>query len=295
MGRRLAEKLKGQPVPGIVRTDQIAGKGQQLAAVLGQPLLVQAIVFLQPWPGLGGVEGAGIRGQAELAAAQLARQVHHLVQLRTGQHPAGIKQRLVGHHQPGGGFLAKRHGGGQMGVDPLAPDGQPGQFFLHALLAVKAGLARVQQRRPDQHVRQLQDALDKGKGRIAVQGRMDMARGAGAAQKEHVFPRDQHIVKDDQRLDLVKAVGQRIVTLGPGLRKARAADEFQPRRVLVADKADGVIRLRGIAPIGDRGLHIGEVRIGRRGFELGAAHDDAGIGFAHHMQRHVRVLRLRRL
>ena len=50
------------------------------------------------------------------------------------------------------------------------------------------------------------------------------------------------------------------------------------------------IGLLGVAPIGDGGLGIGQIGIGGGGLELGAAHDDAGIGFAHHVQRHVRVL-----
>ena len=44
--RRLSELHKRQPVAGVIRIQQIAGKRQQLAAVFGQPVVVERIEFL---------------------------------------------------------------------------------------------------------------------------------------------------------------------------------------------------------------------------------------------------------
>ena len=46
--------------------------------------------------------------------------------------------------------------------------------------------------------------------------------------EQHVLPGDQHVVEDDKRIDLVEAVGERIV-LGRGAAgEAGAADVLQP-------------------------------------------------------------------
>src|SRR5207237_10863748 len=60
--RRLGELDKGQPVSGIVRVQEVTGKGQELAAVLGLPVVVEGVEFLQPlaWPGDG--KGSGTWG-----------------------------------------------------------------------------------------------------------------------------------------------------------------------------------------------------------------------------------------
>src|SRR5437763_38988 len=71
-GRRLSEELEGQPVAGIVRVEEIAGEGEQLPAVVGEPAFIDRIVLLQPRPGLRRVEGGLVGRDADLAAAELA-------------------------------------------------------------------------------------------------------------------------------------------------------------------------------------------------------------------------------
>src|SRR6266481_5163636 len=53
--RRLGELDEGQPMPGIIRVQQVAGERQELAAVLGTPVVVECVEFLEPlaWPGGG--------------------------------------------------------------------------------------------------------------------------------------------------------------------------------------------------------------------------------------------------
>ena len=46
--RRLGELDKGQPVPGVIRVQEVAGEGQELAPVLGLPLVVQRIELVEP-------------------------------------------------------------------------------------------------------------------------------------------------------------------------------------------------------------------------------------------------------
>ena len=86
-GRRLSEQLERQSMPGVVGVEQVAGKGEQPAALLGADL-ADGQVLVQPRSGLGVGEAGGARRDAQLAAAQVASQVHHRRQLGAGQHPA---------------------------------------------------------------------------------------------------------------------------------------------------------------------------------------------------------------
>ena len=187
-----------------------------------------------------------------------------------------------------------------MCVDPFAPDRQFRQLFLYRWLLFQAGLAGVEQRGTDHLIRLFQGALHKGKGGIAMQGGPNKACGLGVAIKQNIFPRNQHIVEDDQRVDLVKAIGQRVISrirarTPPGRACEPApAQKLKPRRTQIADKADGIIRQFRIAPIGNRRLGKGLIGVSRCGFVFGAAHDDTGVGFLDHMQQHVGVLILRR-
>jgi len=79
--RRLGELDKRQPMPGMIRVQEVAGEGQELAAVRGVPVVVECVEFLQPLARPGGGKGGGAGGQADLAAAQLAGDVHHLRQV----------------------------------------------------------------------------------------------------------------------------------------------------------------------------------------------------------------------
>src|SRR5882672_5265938 len=77
--RRLREQLEGQAVAGIIRIQEVARKGQQPPPVLGNPLIVDGVELLQPRLGLGVLERRLVRRDADLSAAQFARDVHHLV------------------------------------------------------------------------------------------------------------------------------------------------------------------------------------------------------------------------
>ena len=45
--RRLGELDQGQPVPSVIRVQQVAGEGQQLAAIFGAPVVVDGLEFLE--------------------------------------------------------------------------------------------------------------------------------------------------------------------------------------------------------------------------------------------------------
>jgi hypothetical protein len=70
--------------------------------------------------------------------------------------------------------------------------------------------------------------------------------------EQHVLPRDHHVIEDDERIDLVEAVGERIILDRSAAGKAGAADELQVRRTEVANKADRIVGKFRITPIGDR-------------------------------------------
>ena len=83
---------------------------------------------------------------------------------------------------------------------------------------------------------------------------------------------------------------------GRGGSQRGAADVAGSFRAHAGDEADGVVgQLFVFAPLRDGGLGKGLVGVGRRGFKLRPAHDQPGVGLAHDMQQHVRVLLLRRL
>ena len=44
--RRLGELDQGQPVPSVIRVQQVAGEGQQLAVIFAAPVVVDGIEFL---------------------------------------------------------------------------------------------------------------------------------------------------------------------------------------------------------------------------------------------------------
>ena len=115
------------------------------------------------------------------------------------------------------------------------------------------------------------------------------------AVKEHVLPRHQHIVEDDQCIDLVEAVGERVIGGAGSAGKARAAEVLDPRRPHFDDAADRVIRQLLVGPAGDCRLQERLVGVGCGGLVFGAAQDDPGIGFPDDMHHHVGVLILRAL
>ena len=216
--------------------------------------------------------------------------------LRGGEHAAGVEQRLVRHQQAARALLGQRDRRRQVRVDALAVAGQLRQLLLHGLLLLEARLAHVVQRGADHQVGQAHVALHVRERAVAVQRGADVGRRARVAVEEDVLPRDLDVVEDDQRVDLVEAVRDRIV--GRPARGPRSPVRqmcFMPARAHVDDEADRVLGQLRVAPVGDRRLREGLVGVGRGGLVLRAAHDDAVVGLAHDVQQHVGVLILRAL
>jgi hypothetical protein len=199
----------------------------------------------------------------------------------------------LGIRRPLGEVSAAAIAASQVGVDRLAIDGELGQLLAHRLLLVEAGLPRVEEGGADHQVGDVEQAQRVGEGAVAMQRAADEAGRARVAIEQHVVPWDQHVVEDQQGVDLVEAVGERIVGRRAAAGEAGAADMLQTRRVHRADEAHRIVRQLVVAPVGDGRLDEGLVGIGGRRLVLGAAHDDAGIRLLHDMQQHVGVLLLR--
>jgi hypothetical protein len=88
-------------------------------------------------------------------------------------------------------------------------------------------LPRIEQRRTDHQVRGAQDAQHEGEGAVAVQSSADVGRRLRMPVEQHVLPRDQHVIEHHQRINLVEAIGERVVLGRCAAGKAGAADEFQ--------------------------------------------------------------------
>jgi hypothetical protein len=151
-------------------------------------------------------------------------------------------------------------------MNALAIDRQLCQFLLHRLLLVETCLPHVEQCRADHQVGHPQIALHEGKGRVAMQRRTDVAGRPGMPIEQHVLPRDQHMVENDQRIDLVEAVGQRVVGRRGARCESGAADELQIRRTQVTDEADCILGKRRVTPVGVG--RLGECLIGISGSRL---------------------------
>ena len=182
-----------------------------------------------------------------------------------------------------------------MRVDAFAIASKFGQFLLYRLLLVEPRLPRVEQCRPDQHVGEVLIALHVGKRRIAMQRRSNERRGLGMPVEQHVFPRDQYIIENHQRVDFVELVRQWVIFGAGAAGKTGATDEFKIGRAQVANKADGVVAHRLVAPVGDRRLGEGLVGVGRCRLVLRAAYNDASRGFLDNVQQHIWILILRTL
>ena len=126
---------------------------------------------------------------ADLAAAQIAGEMHHRRKLRAGVHPARVQQRLVGHQQAAGALLGHLDGGGQVGVDALPVADQLGQLLAHALVHLDPGVDGVRVGQPDQEVGEPQVPLDEREHAVAVQRGADVGGGAHVAGRRARSPR----------------------------------------------------------------------------------------------------------
>ena len=90
-------------------------------------------------------------------------------------------------------------------------DRQRRQLLLHRLLLFQPGLPRVVHRRAEHHVGVAQDALHEGERAVAVQRGADVRGRAGVPVEQHVLPGDEDVVEDDQGIDFVEAVGERVI------------------------------------------------------------------------------------
>ena len=136
----------------------------------------------------------------------------HRRQLRAGEDSAREQQRLVRHQQPAGARLRLVDRGREVRVDALPVAGERGELLLHRLASLQPGLAHVERGNADQEVGEAQDALDEREHAVAVEGRADEARRPRVPVEEDVLPGDLDVVEDDQRVDLVEAVGERVVS-----------------------------------------------------------------------------------
>src|SRR5262249_31145318 len=103
------------------------------------------------------------------------------------------------------------------------------------------GLAYIEEGDADHQIGEEEDALHEGKGAVAMQRAANIRSGAGMAIEEHILPRDQHIVEDDERVDLVEPARDRIFLERPAPGEAAAADMLHAGRAHQRDEADGII------------------------------------------------------
>src|SRR5262249_36651973 len=97
-----------------------------------------------------------------------------------------------------------------------------------------------QKRSADHQIGGLQGALDEGEGRIAVQGGANERRRTCVAIEQDVLPGDEDIVQNHERVDLVEAVGQRIIGRVAAAGETGAADVLDAWRIHFDDAADGI-------------------------------------------------------
>ena len=106
------------------------------------------------------------------------------------------------------------------------------------------------------------------------------------AQQEHALPRHQHVVEEGHAVHLLEARAERMVEVRAPEVEALAAQELQPRRAA----GDGEVEREGAVRL----VHLGQARrvdrdlVGdgrQRGQHARPAHDHAGVGLAHHVQR----------
>jgi hypothetical protein len=113
--------------------------------------------------------------------------------------------------------------------------------------------------------------------------------------EQYVFPGNKRVIENDQRVDFIELVTQRVIGRRRAPGKAGTADHLDIFVSEVTDEAYSVVRVLVVTgPVGDGRLGKRLVGVSGGGFELGAAHHDAGIGFTDHVQQHVRILLLRR-
>jgi hypothetical protein len=89
-----------------IGVEQIARECEQAPTVLRVDLADRE-VLVEPLARLGSREGGRIWRDAQLAAAEVAGEVHHRRQLGAREDPAHVQQRLVGHHQTAGTDLGR--------------------------------------------------------------------------------------------------------------------------------------------------------------------------------------------
>ncbi len=194
--RRLGEELKGEAVSGVVRVQQVAREGEQAATVVGVDI-ADGKVLVQQRPSLGIAVRRGVGGDAKLAAAQVAHQVHHRGKLSAGEDASRVKQCLIRHEKSAGTRFGELDRGGQMGVDALAITDELAELLAHALVHLDARLGRSGVCDAYQEVGEAQVPLDEGEGAVAMQRRTYERGGSCMLIKEDVLPGNLDVVEDD--------------------------------------------------------------------------------------------------
>src|ERR1051326_7902078 len=119
-----------------------------------------------------------------------------------------------------------------------------------------------------------------------MRGRRRIVEELYVAEEENALPRHQHIVEEHDAVHLLEARAERVIEMRAALIEAVAAEELEPRGAAWNGKRQ---RVRAV-PLG---IHADAGRIDcdlvrerpERRENAGAAHDDPGIGLAHHAQR----------
>ena len=106
------------------------------------------------------------------------------------------------------------------------------------------------------------------------------------AEQEDPFPGHQYIIEKDRAVHLLETRAERVVEMRPAEIEALAAQEFEPRRAAWDRKAQ---RERAVAlGVPAHARRIDPDLVGQRPQsrqDPRAAHDNAGIGLAHDLQR----------
>jgi len=200
-------------VPGVVGVEQVAGQREELAPLFRGDL-PNAEILPQPLAGAGAVEHGLAGHQADLAAAQVADEMHHRRQLRGREHPGGVHHRLAGHQQAAGARLGQFDRRGQVRVDALAVARDLRDLLPHALVHRDPGRPGAGVGDAEEEVGEAEVALDVREDAVPVQGRADERGRLGMPVEEDALPGNLHVVEHDHRVDLVVPARQRIVIRG---------------------------------------------------------------------------------
>ena len=280
--------------PAELRSDRIPQELHELHAIDGFDAARAAQILVEERAQLRRpeIDGVGIQvneparedGLRQLLDARVGDGREHAIRLavfRVGQH--GIAG-------PGDGRA--RHGVAEA-PEQVAPRDRLADRGLHVAALRRAdhvdGLE--QQSRDEVELHREPRAALEHRARMETRVREERVGPLDVLVDEHVLPRHENLVEDEDRVVLVEAATERVVERAPhdlrGHRVGRPADELHARRVhgdhegqrefLLLDRHRARLRHEVVMREGGAG-----------GDDLGAAHDQAGIALLLHVHVHVR-------